>query len=58
MPGARRGAAKERLANVLAVAPDKLRVLSYDVGGNFGTRNRVFVEFVSCCGPPASYGAR
>ena len=22
-----------------------LRVLSYDVGGNFGTRNRVFVEF-------------
>src|SRR5262249_21151219 len=23
----------------------KLRVLSYDVGGNFGTRNRVFVEF-------------
>ena len=36
---------KNELANVLALAPDKLRVLSYDVGGNFGTRNRVFVEF-------------
>ena len=24
---------------------DKLRVLSYDVGGNFGTRNRPYVEF-------------
>ncbi len=32
-------------STVLGIAPDKLRVLSYDVGGNFGTRNRVFVEF-------------
>ena len=30
---------------VLGIKPDDLRVLSYDVGGNFGTRNRVFVEF-------------
>jgi len=30
---------------VLGIAPDTLRVLSHDVGGNFGTRNRVFVEF-------------
>jgi aerobic carbon-monoxide dehydrogenase large subunit len=36
---------KSELVNVLGIAPDKLRVLSYDVGGNFGTRNRVFVEF-------------
>lgn len=36
---------KNELAKVLSIAPDKLRVLSYDVGGNFGTRNRVFVEF-------------
>ena len=36
---------KRELAGVLGVAPDKLRVLSYDVGGNFGTRNRLFVEF-------------
>jgi aerobic carbon-monoxide dehydrogenase large subunit len=36
---------KRELASVLGIAPDQLRVLSYDVGGNFGTRNRVFVEF-------------
>ena len=36
---------KVELAGVLGIAPDKLRVLSYDVGGNFGTRNRPFVEF-------------
>ncbi|MCL2429850.1 MAG: molybdopterin-dependent oxidoreductase, partial [Alphaproteobacteria bacterium] len=36
---------KRELAAVLGIAPDQLRVLSYDVGGNFGTRNRVFVEF-------------
>ena len=36
---------KSELVNVLGIAPDQLRVLSYDVGGNFGTRNRVFVEF-------------
>src|SRR5499426_3261023 len=36
---------KRELAAVLGIAPEQLRVLSYDVGGNFGTRNRVFVEF-------------
>ena len=36
---------KNELATVLGVPPDRLRVLSHDVGGNFGTRNRVFVEF-------------
>jgi aerobic carbon-monoxide dehydrogenase large subunit len=36
---------KRELATVLGIAPDTLRVLSHDVGGNFGTRNRVFVEF-------------
>jgi carbon-monoxide dehydrogenase large subunit len=36
---------KNELISVLGLGPDKLRVLSYDVGGNFGTRNRVFVEF-------------
>jgi carbon-monoxide dehydrogenase large subunit len=36
---------KRELAGVLGIAPDQVRVLSYDVGGNFGTRNRVFVEF-------------
>jgi carbon-monoxide dehydrogenase large subunit len=36
---------KRELAEVLGVAPEQIRVLSYDVGGNFGTRNRVYVEF-------------
>ena len=36
---------KRELASVLGVAPDCLRVHSYDVGGNFGARNRIFVEF-------------
>jgi carbon-monoxide dehydrogenase large subunit len=36
---------KRELAAVLGIAPENLRVLSFDVGGNFGTRNRVFVEF-------------
>ena len=36
---------KRELESVLGLPADSLRVLSYDVGGNFGTRNRVFVEF-------------
>ncbi len=36
---------KRELASILGIEPDRLRVLSCDVGGNFGTRNRVFVEF-------------
>jgi carbon-monoxide dehydrogenase large subunit len=36
---------KSELTQVLGIKPDELRVLSYDVGGNFGTRNRVFIEF-------------
>jgi carbon-monoxide dehydrogenase large subunit len=36
---------KTELVIVLGIPPENLRVLSHDVGGNFGTRNRVFVEF-------------
>jgi len=36
---------KSELVTVLGISPENLRVLSHDVGGNFGTRNRVFVEF-------------
>jgi carbon-monoxide dehydrogenase large subunit len=36
---------KRELAQVLGEDPEKLRVLSFDVGGNFGTRNRAYVEF-------------
>jgi carbon-monoxide dehydrogenase large subunit len=36
---------KIELAAVLGVPADRVRVLSCDVGGNFGTRNRLYVEF-------------
>ena len=41
------GAVRQRneLANVLGIEPDMLRVLTLDVGGNFGTRNRVYPEY-------------
>lgn len=36
---------KREMASVLGIDADNVRVHSYDVGGNFGTRNRVYVEF-------------
>src|ERR1700738_76128 len=36
---------KRELVSVLGIAPEPLRVVSKEVGGNFGTRNRLFVEF-------------
>ena len=36
---------KEDLAAILGVAPDKVRVLMGDVGGNFGTRGMIYAEF-------------
>jgi len=36
---------KQELAHVLRVEANDLRVLSLDVGGNFGSRNRSYVEF-------------
>jgi carbon-monoxide dehydrogenase large subunit len=36
---------KRELVSIFGVEPDNIRVRSHDVGGNFGTRNRVFVEF-------------
>ena len=36
---------KNELVQVLGIPPENLRVISPDVGGNFGTRNRTFVEF-------------
>jgi len=40
------GAFRQRreLADVLGLPPERLRVVSLDVGGNFGTKNRVYVE--------------
>lgn len=36
---------KQEMAQVLGVPADKVRVLSFDVGGNFGARNRPYIEF-------------
>jgi aerobic carbon-monoxide dehydrogenase large subunit len=36
---------KQELALVLGVPQDSVRVLSFDVGGNFGARNRPYPEF-------------
>lgn len=36
---------KRELAAVLGIAPERLRVVANDVGGNFGSRNRTYVEF-------------
>jgi carbon-monoxide dehydrogenase large subunit len=36
---------KNEIAKVLGIAPGLLRVLCFDVGGNFGSKNRVYVEY-------------
>jgi carbon-monoxide dehydrogenase large subunit len=36
---------KVDLATILGVAPEKVRVLMQDVGGNFGTRGMIYAEF-------------
>lgn len=36
---------KREIADVLGVEAEKVQVISKDVGGNFGTRNRLYVEF-------------
>jgi carbon-monoxide dehydrogenase large subunit len=36
---------KKQIAVALAEDPEKFRILCFDVGGNFGTKNRVYAEF-------------
>ena len=36
---------KRELAGALNIAPERLRLIAYDTGGNFGTKNRSYVEF-------------
>jgi carbon-monoxide dehydrogenase large subunit len=36
---------KRELATVLGIAPENLRVVTADVGGNFGSKNRPYVEY-------------
>ena len=40
---------KREIAEVLGVDAGQVRVVSKDVGGNFGTRNRLYVEFPLVC---------
>ena len=35
---------KRQFAGVLNIDPDRLRLVAYDTGGNFGTKNRPYVE--------------
>jgi carbon-monoxide dehydrogenase large subunit len=37
---------KKELAIILGLEPDQVRVIAKDVGGNFGTRNYLYPEFV------------
>ena len=36
---------KRELASVLGISPENLRVVTADVGGNFGSKNRPYVEY-------------
>ncbi len=36
---------KHEIAATLGIAPERLRILSLDVGGSFGSKNRPYVEF-------------
>ncbi len=36
---------KNEIASVLKIDPARLRVMTFDVGGNFGAKNRVYVEY-------------
>lgn len=36
---------KHELADILGVEAPRVRVLTFDVGGNFGSKNRVYVEY-------------
>lgn len=39
---------KGEIAGMLGIAPDKVRVVAHDIGGNFGTKNSIFPEFILC----------
>jgi aerobic carbon-monoxide dehydrogenase large subunit len=36
---------KNEMAHILGVKPEQVRVVAYDIGGNFGTKNSLFPEF-------------
>lgn len=40
---------KMEIAGILGVTPDKVRVVAWDIGGNFGTKNSLYPEFPLLC---------
>ncbi len=36
---------KGEIAGILGIAPEQVRVVAHDIGGNFGTKNSIFPEF-------------
>jgi len=49
---------KKDLAAVLGVDESKVRVITRDVGGNFGSKNRVYVEYGLALWARASWAVR
>ncbi|HYM72354.1 MAG TPA: molybdopterin cofactor-binding domain-containing protein, partial [Stellaceae bacterium] len=43
------GRPRRDVAHMLAIDESRLRVVAYDVGGNFGTRNNTYPELALCC---------
>ncbi len=43
------GRARRDVAYMLGVEDARLRVVAYDVGGNYGTRNGTYPEFALAC---------
>lgn len=40
---------KMEISGILGVPPDKVRVVAWDIGGNFGTKNSLYPEFPLLC---------
>jgi aerobic carbon-monoxide dehydrogenase large subunit len=43
------GRPRRDVAHMLGIEEERLRVVAYDVGGNFGTRNGTYPELALCC---------
>jgi carbon-monoxide dehydrogenase large subunit len=50
------GRARRDVAHMLGVDDTRLRVVAYDVGGNYGTRNNTYPEFALVCWAALRFG--
>ncbi|MFM1814668.1 MAG: hypothetical protein RLZ98_1363 [Pseudomonadota bacterium] len=54
---------REEIAHILGVPKERVRMLAYEIGGNFGTRNQIYPEFALAawaarkCGRPVKWTA-